>query len=179
VNRFLEKAGAKKKPRFHSTILPAEFVPSVEDCAKDEETAKTLQEEYGIDFASCVGAFLSLSYTRPDITYVVVKFAKYARCPGVVHMEDLLHLLRYLRDSMYLGLKFYSDITMHPVTRLLSSNGISLDNPLCTFADSSWNDDIDTDRSSGFFMIFYMGGVVEHSSNTGNPVALSSAEGCH
>ncbi len=51
VSRFLEKAGAKKKPRFHFTILPAEFVTSVEDCSKDEETAKTLQEEYGIDFA--------------------------------------------------------------------------------------------------------------------------------
>ena len=33
VNRFLEKAGAKK-PRFHSTILPAEFVPSVENCCE-------------------------------------------------------------------------------------------------------------------------------------------------
>ncbi len=41
VNRFLEKAGAKKKPRFHSTILSTEFVPSVEDCTKDEATAKT------------------------------------------------------------------------------------------------------------------------------------------
>ncbi len=71
VNRFLEKAGAKKKPRFHSTILLAEFVPSVEDCSKDEETAKTLQEEYGVDYASCVGASLCLSYTRPDITYAV------------------------------------------------------------------------------------------------------------
>ncbi len=27
VNRFLEKAGAKKKPRFHSTILPADLFP--------------------------------------------------------------------------------------------------------------------------------------------------------
>jgi hypothetical protein len=176
VNRFLEKAGAKKKPRFHSTILPADFVPSAEDCSKDEESAKTLQEEYGIDFASCVGALLYLSYTRPDITYAVVKFAKYTRRPGVVHMEALLHLLRYLRDNMYLGLKFYSDITMSPITRLLSSNGNSLDNPLCTFTDSSWNDDIDTGRSSGCFMIFYMGGVVEHSSNMPDPVALSSAE---
>ncbi len=51
VNRFLEKAGAKKKPRFHSTILPADFVPSAEDYSKDEESAKILQEEYGIDFA--------------------------------------------------------------------------------------------------------------------------------
>jgi hypothetical protein len=153
-----------------------EFVPSVEDCSKDEETTKTLQEEYGIDFALCVGALLYLSYTRPDITYAVVKFAKYTRHPGEAHMEALLHLLRYLRDSMYLGLKYYSDITMSSITRLLSSNGISLDNPLCTFTDSSWNDDVDTGRSSGCFMIIYMGGVVEHSSNIHDPVALSSAE---
>jgi hypothetical protein len=60
-----------------------------------------------------------LSYTRPDITYAVVKFAKYTRCPGVAHMEALLNLLRYLSDNMYLGLKFCSDITMSPITRLL------------------------------------------------------------
>ena len=91
-------------------------------------------------------------------------------------MEALLHLLRCLRDNMYLGLKFYSDINMSPIIRLLSSNGISLDILLCTFIDSSWNDDIDTSRSSGCFMIFYMGGVVEHSSNMSDLVALSSAE---
>ena len=91
-------------------------------------------------------------------------------------MEALLHLLRYLRDNMYLGLKYYSDITMSPITRLLSNNGISLANPLYTFTDSSWNDDVDTCRGSGCFMIIYMGGVVEHSSNMPDPVALSSAE---
>ncbi len=174
MNRFLDKTGAKKKPRSHSTILPAEFVPSVENCSTDEETTKTLQEEYGIDFASCVGALLYLSYTRPHITYVVVKFAKYTRRPGVAHMEALLHLLRYLRDNMYLGLTFYSDITMSPITRLFSSNKISLNNPLRTFTDSSWNDDTDTGMSSGCFMIFYMGTVVEQSSNMPDPVALSS-----
>jgi hypothetical protein len=67
-------------------------------------------------------------------------------------------------------------ITMSPITRLLSSNGISLDNPLCTFTDSSCNDDIDTGRSSGCFMIFYMGLVVEHSSNMPDTMALSRAE---
>jgi hypothetical protein len=122
VNRFLEKAGAKKKPRFHSTILLAEFVPNVEDFSKDKVTAMTLQEEYGVHFASCVGALLYLSYTRPGISYAVVKFAKYTRCPGVVNMEALLHLLRYLRDNMYLGLKFYLDITMSPIIALLSTN---------------------------------------------------------
>jgi hypothetical protein len=65
---------------------------------------------------------------------------------------------------------------MSPITRLLSSNGISLDNPLIASSDSSWNDDIDTGRSKGYFMIIYMGVVVEHSSNMPGPVALSSAE---
>ena len=65
---------------------------------------------------------------------------------------------------------------MSPITRLLSSNGISLDYPFITFSDSSWNDDIDTGRSTGCFMIIYMGGVVEHSINVPDPVALSSAE---
>jgi hypothetical protein len=119
---------------------------------------------------------LYLSYTRPDISCAEVKFAKYTRRPGAVHMEALLHLLRYLRDNIYLRLKFYSNITMSPITRLLSSNGSSLDNPLCSFTDSSRNDDIDTGRSSGCFMIFYMGGVVEHSSNIPASLALSSAE---
>jgi hypothetical protein len=36
------------------------------------------------------------------------------------------------------------------------------------------DDDVDTGRSSGCFMIIYMGGMVEHSSNMPNPVALSS-----
>jgi hypothetical protein len=88
---------------------------------------------------------------------------------------SFLHFLRYLKDNMYLGLKFYSDITMSPITRLLSSNRISLDNLLCTFTYSSQNDDIDTGRSSGCFMIFLMGGVAEHSSNMSDHVALSRA----
>jgi hypothetical protein len=47
ISRFLEKAGAKKKTRFHNKILAAEFGPSAEDCSKDEETAKNLHVEYG------------------------------------------------------------------------------------------------------------------------------------
>jgi hypothetical protein len=44
------------------------------------------------------------------------------------------------------------------------------------FSDSSWNDDQDTGRSTGCFIIVYMGGIIDHSSNLPDPVALSSAE---
>jgi hypothetical protein len=51
------------------------------------------------------------------------------------------------------------------------------------FSDSSWNDDQDTGRSMGCFLIAYTGGIIDHSSNFPDPVALSSAkveynEGC-
>ncbi|MFN9981209.1 MAG: Ty1/Copia family ribonuclease HI, partial [bacterium] len=44
------------------------------------------------------------------------------------------------------------------------------------FTDSSWNDDQDSGRSTGCFIITYMGDIVDHSSNMPDPVALSSAE---
>jgi hypothetical protein len=44
-------------------------------------------------------------------------------------------------------------------------------------SDLSWNDDVDTGRSTGCFLIFYMGGIVDHSSNMPDPIAMScSAE---
>jgi hypothetical protein len=44
------------------------------------------------------------------------------------------------------------------------------------FSDSSWNDDKDSGHSTGCFIITYMGGIVDHSSNLPDPVSLSSAE---
>jgi hypothetical protein len=50
------------------------------------------------------------------------------------------------------------------------------DQQLIVMSDSSWNDDVDTGRSTGCFLIFYMGGVIDHSSNMPDPVVLSFAE---
>jgi len=44
------------------------------------------------------------------------------------------------------------------------------------FTDSSWNDDQDSRRSTRCYIITYMGGMVDHSFNMPDPVALSSAE---
>ena len=58
----------------------------------------------------------------------------------------------------------------------MKSNGLPTDQLIVVMSDSSWNDDVDTGRSTGCFLIFYCGGVVDHSSNIPGPVALSSAE---
>jgi hypothetical protein len=59
---------------------------------------------------------------------------------------------------------------------MLKINNITPSRNLFTFSDSSWDDDFDTSRSTGGYLIFYQGGVVDHSSNMPGPVAMSSAE---
>jgi hypothetical protein len=176
VKKYLETAGCKRDWKAHTTPLPLDFIPSAEDCSKDEEAAKVLSKEYNIDFASCVGALIYLTMTRTDILHAVNKLAKFTRKPGRSHFEVMVHILRYLRDNTYLGMRYYSNIANAPLTQMLISQSIQSNHFLFGFSDSSWNDDQDTGRSTGCFIITYMGGTVDHSSNLPDPVALSSAE---
>ena len=157
--------------------MPLDFIPTVDELSADEATANKLMEEYNLDFASCVGALIYLALTRTDIIFAVNKLAKFTRRPGENHIKALLHLLGYLRDHTHLGVRFYSNLADAPVTKLLQENGHDFALiPFYGFSDSSWNDDVDNGRSTGSFLVLYMGGVVDHSSNLPDPVALSSAE---
>ena len=49
-----------------------------------------------------------------------------------------MHLLRYIRDSKTLGLKYYADINDAPLTDLLIQAIIKNDNHLIAFSDSIW-----------------------------------------
>jgi len=73
-------------------------------------------------------------------------------------------------------LHYYSEMTSSPLSDLLLQYKVNDNNFFVTFTYSSWNNDIDTGRSKGVFLVFYMGHAVEHSSNILDPVALSSAE---
>ena len=92
VKRFLDNAGCKKVVQFHNSPLPAMFVPRSADNSTDLAQVGLLQEEYNIDYASCIGAFIYLSQTRADILFAVNKLAKYRKKPGEVHMQALFHL---------------------------------------------------------------------------------------
>jgi len=59
---------------------------------------------------------------------------------------------------------------------MLQNEGLNQNHPFFAFSDSSWDDDVNHGRSTGCYIITYMGGVVDHSSNLPDPVALSSAE---
>jgi hypothetical protein len=176
VKKYLETAGTKKVVTVHSTPLPSDFIPSVVDCSVDESLSQQLAVEYNIDYASCIGSLIYLGMTRVDIIFAVNKLAKFTHKPGKIHFEALIHLLRYLRDHSHVGIHFYSDISTAPITHTLTAGKIKSNHPFYGFSDSSWNDDVDHGHSMGCYLMMYMGGIMDHSSNLLDPVALSSAE---
>ena len=82
--------------------------------------------------------------TRVELSFAVHKLAKFSANPGKVHFEELVHLLRYIKDNNTLGLKYYSDLNDAPVTDLLRQANIKTKNNLMDFYDSSWQDCPDT-----------------------------------
>jgi hypothetical protein len=176
VKCYLDSAGYKNIIHLHATPLPSGFTPSIEDLSATDDLAQTLSTKYKIDFHSCIGSLIYLTLTHTDILFAVNKLTKFTHCPGKIHFDALGHVLRYLRDNNFWGLKFYHDFSTSPIHSVLSSNNLPTNEPFFTMCDSSWNDDVDHGHSTGCFLIFYMGGIIDHSSNLPNPIALSSAE---
>jgi hypothetical protein len=63
-----------------------------------------LEQEYNIDFASCIRSLIYLGRTRTDIIYAVNKLARSTKCPGKTHFDALIHILQYLQDNTLLGI---------------------------------------------------------------------------
>ena len=84
-----------------------------------------------------------------DLSFAVHKLEKFSENPGKVHLEGLVHLLRYIRDNKTLVLKYYADLNDAPVTDILWQANIKTNNNLMAFSDSSWQDFPDTGSSTG------------------------------
>ena len=117
------------------------------------------------------------SGTRPDITFATVKLAKYAHAPGDKHYKALIWLIGYIHKFPNKALHFYSDFESSPIGNTLRQSNITLNDKLTvTFSDSSWQDCVDTGRSTGGYIIFKSGGAVDHRCHLPVPVALSTGE---
>ena len=65
------------------------------------------------------------------------KLAKFSSNPGKVHIEVLVHLLRYVSCNNTLGLNYYADMNDAPVSDLLRRASINTENQLIYFSDYS------------------------------------------
>ena len=67
------------------------------------------------------------------LSFAVHKFAKFSSKPGKLQFEDLVHLLRYIRNNKTLGLKYYDDMNDALLSDLLIQAGNKTENQLMDF----------------------------------------------
>jgi hypothetical protein len=109
--------------------------------------------------------------------FPIRKLAKFMIRPGRTHFAAAAHLLRHLRCSTRCGgLTYYADIQKAPITQLLASIDAPTDFPFVMFTDSSWQDCLDTSRSTGCSRLLPSEALLTASSVRLDPVVSSSAE---
>lgn len=116
--------------------------------------------ENQLEYSSLVGSLMYLSScTRPDITFAVNILARSTHAPTRAHWEAAKRVLRYLKGSADLGLRYSHDT---PVD-------------LIAFSDASYAQDSQR-RSTTGFTVLASGGAVSWNTRRQITVATSTSE---
>ncbi|KAF5378035.1 hypothetical protein D9757_011525 [Collybiopsis confluens] len=98
--------------------------------------------------------------TRPDISFAVQALSQFNTNPGPIHLTAAKRILRYLKGTLNLGIKYSSLDDFEPVL----------------FSDADWGNGIDDRKSISGYVSTHAGGAVTWNSKKQPTVALSSME---
>ena len=98
--------------------------------------------------------------TRPDISQAVGAVSKFSSQPSMAHMSAAKRILRYLKGTLNLALKFSK----------------SDDGSLIGYSDPNWGGDTDDHHSTTGNLFMLAGGAVSWMSKRQAVVALSTCE---
>jgi hypothetical protein len=119
-------------------------------------------------YRNMVGSLLYLAcWSRPDIAFSVSELSRFISSPGQMHMQAVKHLLRYLKGTCDLGLKY---------SKPTNSGIVDRPNVLWGFVDSDWAGCPDSRRSTSGYTLMLNGAAVSWKSKRQSVVALSTAE---
>ena len=119
------------------------------DTSTSNEQVEKLTREFNIHYGACTGSLIYLLSTRVDLSFAVHKLETFSSNPGKLHIEGLVHVLRYIRYNKTLILKYHAYMNDAPLTELLRQVSTKIENHLMDFSDSSWQECTDTGRSTG------------------------------
>jgi hypothetical protein len=126
--------------------------------------------DLNFNYRSAVGKLNYLAQTtRPDIMYALLQIAKYSSYPRQSHGNAILYLVRYLKKTHDLGLKFKPD----PKKGFECYCGMDF--------SGNWNSefapvDPSTAKSQSRWIIFYAGCPISWASKLQSHIALSTTE---
>lgn len=109
---------------------------------------------------SVVSALQYLTVTRPGIGYSINKVCQFLHSPTSLHWSTVKRILRYIKFSIGLGLKFRKD-------KSISING---------FSDADWSGSVDDRRFTGGFAIYFGSNLFSWSARKQATMSRSSTE---
>lgn len=111
-------------------------------------------------YRSIIGCLMYLTATRPDIMYSVSLLSRYMHCASEVHYKAAKRVLRYIKGTLQLGIKFEKKDKLF----------------LHGFADSDWAGSCEDMKSTTGYLFSLGSGCFSWSSKKQEIVAQSTAE---
>ena len=149
-----------------TSTIPASTVRlSSHDCPETPEQ----KAEVDYPYINATGSLLySALCTRPDIFFATMQLARFNSNPGLPHVKASKQVLRYLKGTNDLGIKFTKSKP--------PADGSKPKIKITAFVDSDWAGCIDTRRSTMGYVIHVANGPVSWKSKLMKTLALSSCE---
>jgi len=151
---------------YASKILERVGMTSCKPTATPVDTKQKLNTSSGTPYEdpslyrSLAGALQYLTFTRPDISYVVQQICLHMHAPKTEHMLALKRILRYVQGTIHFGLH----LSPSPITKLIS------------YTDVDWGGCPDTRRSTFGYCVFLGDNLISWSSKRQPTLSRSSAE---
>jgi hypothetical protein len=153
--------------RFNMANCLPVSTPTVQRLCMQNSGEKLSADDQAL-YRKMVGSLLYLAcWTRPDISFAVSEHSRFVSAPGQIHMQAIKHLLRYLKGTSELSLRYSKPKNSGPMDRT---------NVLWGFVDSDWAGCQDSRRSTSGYTLMLNGAAVSWKSKRQPVVALSTAE---
>jgi hypothetical protein len=111
-------------------------------------------------YRQLVGSLVYLTVTRPDIAHAVHLVSQFLSAPHSTHYAAVLHILRYIKGTIFHGLHFSAHSTLD----------------LCAYSDADWAGDPTDRRSTTGFCFFLGDSLISWRSKKQHIVSRSSTE---
>ena len=172
IERHADSGYSLTQPKYVDDMLEhfemSNCKPAVTPMLVGQKLSKAIGKPLGADnpYQALVGSLLYLSvYTRPDISHAVGILSRFMACPTDKHWEAAKHILRYLKGTKHLGLRFSGGAP--------SNQGVYT----CEmFTDADFAADLDKRRSITGAVMLMQGAAVLWISKLQSLVATSTTE---
>jgi len=114
-----------------------------------------------VPYREAIGCMMYIQLaTRPDLAYAISMVSRFSNNPGVAHWQAVKRILRYLKGTKHMKLRF-------------SNKG---SDSIVGYSDADWAGDWEDRRSTTSYLFMSQGGAISWNSKKQPTVALSTTE---